>query len=284
MAHAEASFICPNCGYNVEKNFNYCPQCGQQSHLHNETFGGLIMHFIGHYFHYDSKFWQTLKALWFKPGKLTLAYWNKQRARYIPPVSLYIFISAVFFLVSAQLPSSFIHTDEKTSKNDSVATKGLNFTFTAPTKKPFRVKRQTLGKPGNDNTIHGQSLDEIFEHFMHTLPKVFFFMIPLMALVLKVIFFRRKDLLYVNHIIYALHYHSLWFSAMLLSIIYPFEKGSGLLSNTLFLATAVYFIVSLRNVYQISWARSVMYSVVTGTFYLIFISLSFAAIFLMILK
>jgi hypothetical protein len=71
---------------------------------------------------------------------------------------------------------------------------------------------------------------------------------------------------------------------MLLSIIYPFEKGSGLLSNTLFLATAVYFIVSLRNVYQISWARSVMYSVVTGTFYLIFISLSFAAIFLMILK
>src|ERR1044072_8511954 len=97
MSHHNQEIICPNCGFKA--SHNYCAQCGQETHLHKDTFWGLVMHFIGHYFHYDSKFWKTVKALLTKPGKLTVAYWNKQRMRYIPPVSLYIFLSAVFFLI-----------------------------------------------------------------------------------------------------------------------------------------------------------------------------------------
>lgn len=45
---------CPNCGYSASGN--YCANCGQQTQLHKDTFWGLIGHFAGHYFHYDSKF------------------------------------------------------------------------------------------------------------------------------------------------------------------------------------------------------------------------------------
>src|SRR5690349_6105601 len=92
-----SEIICPNCGYHADRN--YCAQCGQPTHLHEESFWGMVMHFVGHYFHYDSKFWKTLVTLWFKPGVLTQAYLQKQRMRFIPPISLYIFITAVFFLV-----------------------------------------------------------------------------------------------------------------------------------------------------------------------------------------
>ena len=119
MSQHTESMICPNCGSVASDN--YCAHCGQENHLHKETFWGLVAHFIGHYFHYDSKFWQTMKALWFSPGKLTLAYMNKKRMRYIPPVSLYIFISAVYFLLAL----SFHSTHLPIKKTTAGAKKGM---------------------------------------------------------------------------------------------------------------------------------------------------------------
>jgi len=92
-------YICPNCG--SVASGNYCPQCGQETHLHKDTFLGMIAHFVEHYFHYDSKFWKTLKTLLFYPGKLTLEYRAKRRQRYISPISLYIFVTVIFFLISS---------------------------------------------------------------------------------------------------------------------------------------------------------------------------------------
>ncbi|RZL12202.1 MAG: DUF3667 domain-containing protein, partial [Pedobacter sp.] len=56
-------------------------------------------HSIAHYFHFDNKFFQTLKPLITKPGIVTLDYLAGKRARYINPVSMYIFVSIVYFIV-----------------------------------------------------------------------------------------------------------------------------------------------------------------------------------------
>lgn len=88
---------CLNCGYLVEKH--YCTQCGQPNLELKEPFWGFISHSIGHYFHFDSKFFHTLIPLLTKPGQLTLDYLAGKRARYIHPVSLYIFVSIVYFLI-----------------------------------------------------------------------------------------------------------------------------------------------------------------------------------------
>lgn len=88
---------CLNCGHQVEKH--YCSQCGQPNLELKEPFWHFIGHSVGHYFHFDSKFFQTLVPLLTKPGQITLDYLAGKRARYIHPVSLYIFVSIVYFLI-----------------------------------------------------------------------------------------------------------------------------------------------------------------------------------------
>ncbi|ARS39750.1 hypothetical protein CA265_08850 [Sphingobacteriaceae bacterium GW460-11-11-14-LB5] len=88
---------CLNCGAHVEKH--YCSDCGQPNLELKESFWAFISHSIAHYFHFDNKFFQTLSPLLTKPGKVTLDYLAGKRARYINPVSMYIFVSIVYFLV-----------------------------------------------------------------------------------------------------------------------------------------------------------------------------------------
>lgn len=88
---------CLNC--NAVVSGRYCSVCGQQNIEPKETFGQLISHFIYDLFHYDGKVLFSLKTLLFKPGLLTHEYVRGRRACYLHPIRLYIFISAVFFII-----------------------------------------------------------------------------------------------------------------------------------------------------------------------------------------
>jgi len=93
--------LCDNCGAGVAGR--YCGNCGQRLEppLHS------LWHFLGVAFedvtHADSRLWRTLGALLFKPGFLTREFLHGRRARYLPPVRLYLVISLVFFVWLATL-------------------------------------------------------------------------------------------------------------------------------------------------------------------------------------
>lgn len=110
---------CLNCGHHVEEH--YCTHCGQPNIELKEPFWAFIGHSIGHYFHFDSKFLHTLIPLMTKPGQLTLDYLAGKRARYIHPVSLYIFVSIVYFLI---VPHS-LEEHKSPSAGDSTAVKTI---------------------------------------------------------------------------------------------------------------------------------------------------------------
>ena len=82
---------CLNCGETVVGKF--CHHCGQENVEVKESFGHLIMHFFQDLTHFDGKLWKTLKLLLFKPAKLTQLYMDGQRANYIHPIRMYLFIS-----------------------------------------------------------------------------------------------------------------------------------------------------------------------------------------------
>jgi ribosomal protein L37E len=88
---------CLNCGFHVEEH--YCSRCGQPNLELKEDFWQFISHSIAHYFHFDNKFFKTLVPLVSQPGKVTLDYLAGKRARYINPISMYIFVSIVYFIV-----------------------------------------------------------------------------------------------------------------------------------------------------------------------------------------
>jgi hypothetical protein len=64
-----------------------------------ESFGHLVGHFFSDITHFDSKIFTTLKDLVFRPGFLTREYVAGRRVRYLNPIRMYVFISAIFFLV-----------------------------------------------------------------------------------------------------------------------------------------------------------------------------------------
>ena len=87
---------CLNCGHIVEEKF--CPKCGQENIVVKEDALHMVAHAIADYFHFEHKFFGTLKPLLFKPGQLTAAYVAGKRVSFIHPIRLYIFVSIVFFL------------------------------------------------------------------------------------------------------------------------------------------------------------------------------------------
>lgn len=87
---------CLNCGHHVEEHF--CTHCGQENIEIKEDAIHMISHAVADYFHFDSKFFGTIKPLLFQPGYLTKVYVAGKRVAFIHPIRLYIFISIVFFL------------------------------------------------------------------------------------------------------------------------------------------------------------------------------------------
>ena len=91
--------ICKNCGRKLEKDFKYCPSCGQEHKDKVVHFKQFILDFLGDYFTFDSLIIRSVEPLLFNPGFLTKEFIRGRRVRYIPPMRMFIFISILFFLI-----------------------------------------------------------------------------------------------------------------------------------------------------------------------------------------
>lgn len=88
---------CLNCGTIVQGRF--CQNCGQENVVTHQNFLSLSKHFIFDIFHFDGKFFDTLRYLLFKPGYVAKEYVRGKRVKYLDPIRMYLFTSALFFLV-----------------------------------------------------------------------------------------------------------------------------------------------------------------------------------------
>ena len=88
---------CLNCGSLVEERF--CSHCGQENIPVRQSVGSLISHFIADIFHFDGNFFLTLRQLFTRPGLVPREYVRGRRKRYLDPIRMYLFTSAIFFLI-----------------------------------------------------------------------------------------------------------------------------------------------------------------------------------------
>jgi len=116
-----AEKICLNC--RTELNGRYCHICGQENIEPKHTLWGLITHFFNDITHFDGKFFSTVKYLMWKPGFLSAEYVRGRRANYLDPVRMYIFTSAVFFLILyANVDTNFlVESDAEVAKEKAAA-------------------------------------------------------------------------------------------------------------------------------------------------------------------
>ncbi len=112
---------CLNCGATVDDRF--CPRCGQENIVIEESLGHLISHFFQDFTHYDSKFLLTIKALLGRPGLLTREYLAGKRASYLHPIRLYIFVSFIYFLLLLSVQHTGTRVEEEIIRTASQATR-----------------------------------------------------------------------------------------------------------------------------------------------------------------
>jgi hypothetical protein len=118
----------------------------------------------------------------------------------------------------------------------------------------------------------GQDPRAFLARFMDAVPKMMFFLLPLFALILKLLYVRRGRL-YVEHVIFSLHCHAFVFIALLLETVTPWGRAKDFLN----LAIALYLFFALKNVYRQSIPKTLAKLVLLGLGYLILFVLIFVA-------
>ena len=110
---------CLNCQSEVVGR--YCHKCGQENLEPKETVWHLIQHFFNDVTHFDGKFFETVRYLLRKPGFLSLEYMRGRRMSYLNPIRMYVFTSAIFFILLFSLKKP----EDMVSKQSKKGNKGL---------------------------------------------------------------------------------------------------------------------------------------------------------------
>ena len=99
---------CENCTAPLDGG--YCSACGQSAVDYNVPVGDFAREMAAETFGLDARLRSTLKALFFKPGAVPLDYVAGRRARFVPPIRLYLFASFAMFLLLSGGKHGFIHS------------------------------------------------------------------------------------------------------------------------------------------------------------------------------
>ncbi|GAB2799650.1 DUF3667 domain-containing protein [Rhabdobacter roseus] len=135
--HYRSDQNCLNCGTTVTSKF--CPECGQENLELHENFWHLALHSVGHYFHFESKFFNSFVPLFTKPGHLTKEYFAGKRASHLNPISMYIFISIVFFTLFSI--NSSINKKDIIKDNEKGIARNSNALKAAPAEDKAQAKQ-----------------------------------------------------------------------------------------------------------------------------------------------
>ena len=257
---------CLNCGSEITGR--YCSVCGQENIEPKQSVWHLTQHFLSDVTHFDGKFFTTVKDLFVKPGFLSREYMIGRRVSYLDPIRMYIFTSAIFFLIffslfditnmhvgadtreeiqkdpelreliskakstadslkilkkynSTATPLIQLDDDSAAKKKKGVQVKVGNPKF--PTVEAYDSVQQSLPVSKRDGWVRrkltvrqiqinaqfennpGGALKEWISKFMHSFPKVLFISLPVFALLLKLLYVRRKNFYYVDHGIFSIH-------------------------------------------------------------------------------
>ena len=90
---------CLNCGHPLELSHRYCPNCAQLNSIKSLTFRDFIEEFLGSIIDYDSRLFQTVKAMLLRPGQISLDYLSGKRVTYTNPFRFLLSLAIIFFLL-----------------------------------------------------------------------------------------------------------------------------------------------------------------------------------------
>jgi len=269
---------CQNCGNEIDSD--YCSVCGQVYESKIKPIASFIRDFLGDIFALDSRAAITIKKLIFHPGFLTKEYLIGKRVQYVPPTRLYVLLSLLLlFLIS-------INTNQNSTK-----------LMIYPGFLEWYDGDEWAGNIGNITYYVKKSVIPVETDFMTTISRLAFILLPLIALIYKIMFFSKY---YIEHVIHAIHIMSfIFFMFILYEIIallplvtigqitipfpdkittmktYMLNSENTYLILLLLIIVPIYGIISIKKVYNNKWLLTIIKSSVCYflTFILFFFTL-----------
>jgi len=226
---------CLNCGH--ELHGEYCSHCGQPAHEGREPTLKHFLHDAVHEFlHVDGKLGRTVKALVLKPGHLTTEYWAGRIAQYLRPIRMFLVVVAINILLvhSAVGPADFHVSVDRNAAGDRNV--GIN---------------QDLGEmshaPGFQ-PVPEEERKEFFDKFAKAYSAIRYSSVLLFAAG-SWLLYRRAQPFFVNHLVFGLHYYSVWY---LLAMVGSLDRY---IARVMLGASFVFLVLSIRRVYRPGWVQ-----------------------------
>jgi hypothetical protein len=148
---------------------------------------------------------------------------------------------------------------------------------------PFErwIEARAKEKMGEHGTKMGLFIATLFSN----LPYMMLCCIPLFAFVLKILYLRRH-ILYIDHLIYALHIHTFFYTAVMLIVLATVGLNraapgpiAGWVIALLWIAFVVQIFLSIRRVYRQGWFISIFKFLFGGFVYFVVLAVALAATF-----
>ena len=210
------------------------------------------------------------------------------RARFVPPVRLYIFASFIMFLL-LNLGGGVTVSDVEVSNSGSTAVDSPSAESVSSSEAGENSGERSWPDRFADRLTRGlQRLAESPQSFggdiLNRLAQAMFFLLPAVALLLKLVHRRR---LYVHHLVFAVYLHSFAFLVVALVAV---PDAVGLTEPGRFMAIALlgippYALLAMKRFYGESWWKTVAkFSFVSLAYSLLGIATAGAVLLLTVLS
>jgi hypothetical protein len=251
----------------------------------------LAGHYVEDFLSLDSRLLRSLVPLLMRPGALTREYLDGRRNSFIRPLRLYLLTSLIFF-AAVRLnydPSNNVKIVRggevvglgELSADEREELKGVARDAILRADGAGAAPDSSVTDPADSNGVElelfrvpwwpalnrwleqresrleSMDVDELttlfFGEIVRQAPKAIFILLPAVALVLKLLYFRRSRF-YMEHFIFALHWHSFLFLLFTLNVFLPWAW----LRATILLSSPIYLLFALRRYYEQGWIRTVL--------------------------
>ncbi len=186
-------------------------------------------------------------------------------------------------VTSASSPPPSAETEQQKKQYGKIGERPFVAFDDAKSTTPFErwIEARAKEKMGEHGTKMGLFISTLFSN----LPYMMLCCIPLFAFVLKVLYVRRH-IFYIDHLIYALHIHTFFYTAVMLIVLATiglnrFASGpiAGSMIALLWIGFVTQIFLSIRFVYRQGWFISIFKFLFGGFVYLIVLVLALAATF-----
>src|SRR5437764_8506895 len=180
-------------------------------------------------------------------------------------------------------PSPAPETDKQKREYGKIGDRPFVMFDEAKSTTPFErwIEARAKDKMGEQGTKMGLFIATLFSN----LPYMMLCCIPLFAFVLKILYLRRH-ILYIDHLIYALHIHTFFYIGIMLIALATVGLNraapgpiAGWVIALLWIAFVVQIFLSIRRVYRQGWFISVFKFLFGGFVYFVVLAVALAATF-----